>query len=78
MTKTDNIEKCNLQNAKALCIKYLEKQNLMTFNPELNVTDSLNVYLIEVNPKSKLVKGGGGKFKVSKKDCKIIDVELYQ
>lgn len=72
------LSKCDTVSAKEVCKKYLEKKKLLTFDPKINISDSLNLYIIEIYPESQQIKGGGGKFIVSKIECTILDVELYQ
>lgn len=73
-----NSGKCDLQMAKDVSIQYLEIHQLLTFDPEIKVKDSSNVFLIEILPVSKFIIGGGGNFRVSNSNCEILSIELYQ
>ncbi len=73
-----NSIKCDLQMAKDVSLQYLENHKLLTFDPEIKVKDSSNVFLIEIFPASKFIIGGGGKFAVLKDKCEIVDIVLYQ
>lgn len=70
---------CNEHNAKKITTAIIEVKGDLKAN-ELTSTieeDSLH-YTIEYLPKDTMMRGGGGKFKVSKSNCEVIESEFYQ
>ncbi len=70
---------CNQQKAQATTDKLIEKKGNLKVS-EMNVKiekDSLH-FVIEYLPKDTMMLGGGGKFKVLKSDCKIVEQKFYQ
>ena len=70
---------CNQQNAQVTTDKVIEKKGSLKVI-DMNVTveeDSLH-FIIEYLPKDTMILGGGGKFKVLKSDCKIVEQKFYQ
>ena len=70
---------CNEEKAKELTKEVIEKKGGLKLNElQVDITEDSTYYTIEYLPKDTMMLGGGGKFKVSKSDCKIIEGELYQ
>ena len=70
---------CNKESAQAITDRVIEKKGSLKVS-DMSVKmeeDSLH-FVIEYLPKDTMILGGGGKFKVLKSDCKIVEQKFYQ
>ena len=76
--ETNDSMKCNKEQAEMLTAKKMKKAGFDINQMRATVKEDNSYFFIEYLPKDTMSLGGGGNFKVSKKDCEIVNGELYQ
>lgn len=70
---------CNQESAQAITDRVIEKKgSLKVSEMTVTVEEDILHFVIEYLPKDTMILGGGGKFKVLKSDCKIVEQKFYQ
>lgn len=79
MKQNAGITNCSQKKAKEITREVIEKKGGLKINElQVDLQEDSVYYIIEYLPKDTMLLGGGGKFKVSKSECKIIEIDLYQ